>query len=122
MRANARQGGIFVLAGADLSSAPPSAVPDLRQLNEMIVGALCDRLEADPRRPERAPSGSVLRTLIEGRRETQRFPPDYQAQVLEEACGARYFQALQCLRAVTAPSAAHRRIAWLAKHGILRCP
>jgi len=114
--AAARARKLVGLAGAGVSAAKPSLLPGWYQLNERIVAALCRRIEdyrgrEDYLRP--------LRETLSARRTADRFPPDYQAQILEERCGEHYFRALQCLD-VSTGNDAHRGLAWLAQHRALR--
>jgi hypothetical protein len=113
---HARSNGIVVMAGAGVSAAPPSSLPDWFEINRLVLAALCERLETYLERPRYTDD---TRNAIDARRTADRFPPDYQAQILEEACGEHYFRALQSLD-VDATNEAHRAIAWLAKHGVVR--
>jgi tetratricopeptide (TPR) repeat protein len=111
-----RGDGIVVMAGAGVSAVPPSSLPGWYDLNAWIVDALRDRIEAYLGR------SGYLAPIVEAvaaRRTADRFPPDYQAQILEENCGAVYFEALQALE-VDACNGVHARLARMAKHGSLR--
>jgi hypothetical protein len=112
----ARRGELVVMAGAGVSAGPPSEVPSWYPLNAAIFKALRRRLEAGIDRP-----GWLERVEpdVAGAREAGRFPPDYQAQLIEEMCGERYFQGLQALD-ITAGNASHEAIAALAAGGALR--
>jgi len=107
---------IVILAGAGVSAGWPSAVPAWKALNRLIVHALCDRLESGLRRPDWL---SQIRALIDQQRDADRFPPEYQAQLIEEMCGERYFRALQALD-IDLVNSAHDAIAALAATGRVR--
>jgi hypothetical protein len=115
----ARQQGLVVMAGAGVSSAAPTRLPGWFSLNRMIVRALCDQVVADLG-AKYEPAIAGLRNMIDDRRTSQRFPPDYQAQLIEELCGERYFHAIGALDAVRTPNEGHRGIARLAKQGAVR--
>jgi len=104
---------IVILAGAGVSAGWPSAVPAWKALNRLIVHALCDRLESGLQRPDWL---SQIRVLIDQQRAADRFPPEYQAQLIEEMCGERYFRALQALD-VDVINSAHDAIAALGATG-----
>jgi hypothetical protein len=112
----ARAGGVVVFAGAGVSAGRPSALPGWRQLNEEIVSALRKRLE---KAVDRKRWLADVVTRVGGQRDAGRFPPDYQAQIIEEMCGDRYFRALQALD-VDVINSGHEAIAALAAGGALR--
>jgi hypothetical protein len=60
-----------------------------------------------------------LMAVIDAMRTAGRVPPDYQAQLIEEMCGDRYFRALQSLDVDTI-NAGHDGIAALAAAGALK--
>jgi len=107
---------LILMVGAGVSAGKPSALPGWKPLNAAIFHALAQRLQAGI-------SGRIdfeqLESLVENERNFNRFPPDYQAQLIYEMCGERYFQALQALD-VDAFNAAHAGIAALAQAGALR--
>ena len=112
----AGRGELVVMAGAGVSAGWPAAVPSWNPLNESIFHALRVRLAAGMEKP------GVLEPLessVTDARKGQQFPPDYQAQLIEEMCGMRYFQALQALD-IEHGNAAHEAIAVLAAGGALR--
>jgi NAD-dependent SIR2 family protein deacetylase len=112
----ARAGRVVVFAGAGVSAGRPSALPGWRQLNEEIVAALRTRLEQAVERKEWL---ADVVSRVGGQRDAGRFPPDYQAQIIEEMCGDRYFRALQALD-VDVVNSGHEGIAALAAGGALR--
>ncbi|MCX6543103.1 MAG: SIR2 family protein [Acidobacteria bacterium] len=113
---SARKGAVVVLAGAGVSAGRPSALPGWKALNAAIASALCRRLESSVDRPGWL---SKLMPVIAAERDADRFPPDYQAQLIEEMCGDRYFRALQSLD-VDVVNSSHDAIAALAAGGALR--
>lgn len=104
---------IVILAGAGVSAGWPSAVPAWKALNRLIVHALCDRIESGLQVAGWLADG---RAAIDRQRTDDRFPPEYQAQVIEEMCGERYFRALQALD-IGVINSAHDAIAALAATG-----
>jgi len=116
---HARRTGLVIMAGAGVSAALPTSLPGWHALNRMILQALCDQVAGDLS-TSRKDAIESLRGLIDNRRKEEKFPPDYQAQILEEMCGDRYFRAILSLGVVQALNEGHRRIAWLAKHGVVR--
>src|ERR1700753_2764857 len=107
---------LVVFAGAGILAGAPTSLSRLKPANAAIFRALRDRFESVLNakdwllRPEQA---------LESKRQEELFPPDYQAQVIEEVCGDRYFRALQSLD-VNVANAAHEGIAALAAAGALR--
>ncbi|MFX1536781.1 MAG: SIR2 family protein [Promethearchaeota archaeon] len=112
---HAKDGGIVVMVGAGVSAEPPSSLPSWKELNFLIVSALCHRIDTYLDRPGYT---NPLREVIDARRNANLFPPDYQSQILEENSGEHYFRALQSLD-LEVFNSAHEGIIWLAKHGIV---
>jgi hypothetical protein len=112
----ARRGDVVVMAGAGVSAGWPSAVPSWYPLNAAIFGALRRRLEAGIERPGWL---DEVEPEVVDARSAGRFPPDYQAQVIEDMCGRRYFEGLQALD-IDVGNSAHEAIAALAAGGALR--
>ena len=112
----ARAGRLVVFAGAGVSAGKPSALPGWRQLNEEIVGALRTRLATAVERQDWLKDVALR---VGGLRDAGRFPPDYQAQIIEEMCGDRYFRALQALD-VDVVNGGHEGIAAMAEARALR--
>ncbi len=112
----AQCGDLVIFAGAGVSAAPPTSLPGWKPLNAAIFRALRKRLETGVERKD-----WLLRmeALLDSQRDADKFPPDYQAQVIEEMCGVRYFHALQALD-VDVTNAAHRGIAALTASGAVR--
>jgi SIR2-like domain len=112
----ARRGALVIFAGAGVSAGAPTSLPGWKPLNAAIFRALRTRLERDLdtenwlAQPE---------SFLESARNADRFPPDYQAQVIEEMCGERYFRALQALD-VDVTNAGHEGIAALTASGAVR--
>lgn len=112
----AHERGVVVLAGAGVSADPPAALPGWLALNDAIAGSLAEKVGGDIDR--RAWTTSVADRIATRRRDGT-FPPEYQAQILEEVCGMTYFEALTTLD-VTQYNQAHDGIAALAQSGALR--
>jgi SIR2-like protein len=105
----------FVLfAGAGVSSAPPACLPGWWTLNDAILQALFDRIDGVEalNAEQRAGVLAELKDL----RQQNRYPPDYQADFLEEEAGLDYFRALQVLD-VREPNPIHRSVARMAARG-----
>ena len=113
----ARNCGLVVLAGAGVSMAPPSSLPSWSELNRMVLDALMRRLGDYTERREELEELFAL--LIERRDRQSIFPPEYQAQVMEEQVGATYFRSLQAVD-VPQRNAAHETLAVLAASGLLK--
>src|SRR5262249_54965238 len=111
-----RRDRIVVMAGAGVSAGPPSSLPGWKALNAAIVAALRHRIETGL-------NGRVSLTepeaLLNAARNANTLPPAYQAQVIEEVCGERYFRGLQSLD-VHVGNSAHESIASMAEDGMLR--
>src|SRR6516225_8821899 len=88
----ARRGKVIVMAGAGVSAVKPSALPGWKPMNAAIAQALARRLESSI---DRQGWLSRLLPIIDAERAVDRFPPDYQAQLIAEMSGDRYFRALQ---------------------------
>ena len=112
----ARQGSLVIFAGAGVSAGAPSSLPGWKPLNAAIFRALRLRLEAGL---ERTDWLAQSESFLDSERRADRFPPDYQAQVIEEMCGERYFRGLQALD-VHVTNAAHEGIAALTAAGAVR--
>jgi SIR2-like domain len=112
----ARQGEVVVLAGAGVSAGKPTSLPGWKPLNAAIVEALRHRLESALERPDWL---AQVGALVDAERGADRFPPEYQAQLIEEMCGERYFRALQALD-IDVVNAGHDGIAALASAGALK--
>lgn len=93
--------------------APPSSLPSWWQINEIVLESLARRLEAFM--PAKF-TEKVRNELITTRDRGKYFSPDYQAQIMEDECGAEYFRVLQALD-VEEVNGNHTAIAALAKAG-----
>ncbi len=85
---------IVIFAGAGCSMAPPSSLPGWNDLNDAILETLWDRLE-----DHRITKGfrEKILTSIKEKRSENKFPPDYQAQLMEEQVGMNYFKLLSAV-------------------------
>lgn len=107
--------GLVVFAGAGVSAARPTSLPGWYALNRRILGALGERIDIYIGRPGYS---QAISEAVDQRRDTHRFPPDFQAQILHELCGEDYFRALQAVD-LSVRSGGHEAIAWLGAHGVL---
>lgn len=103
---------LIVFAGAGLSMLPPTGLPSWREANGIVIDALCEESAEllGAKRAERA-----RRILLE-RHAAQRLPPEYQAEILADVLGSRYFHVLRHLDGQR-PNAAHLALAELARAG-----
>ena len=106
----------MIMAGAGLSAGRPTALPGWKPLNAAIARVLRQRLESALDRPGWLTSAMAS---VDVERDAGRFPPEYQAQVIEEMCGERYFQALQAMD-VDVLNTGHAAVAALAAAGAIR--
>jgi tetratricopeptide (TPR) repeat protein len=84
-------------------------------LNEHVVLALSHEIELFCG----AEQAADLARQINERRDNQRFPPEFQAEIISKHYGSGYFKVLQCLDGKE-PNAVHLAIATLAKSGYVR--
>src|SRR5207244_6693812 len=92
-----------------------TSLPDWNRLNTQIVAALSARLDAYWEKPGWL---EPVQAAIADRRSHDQFPPDYQAELLNENCGDDYFRALQAVD-VPVTNATHDAIAWLFRRGFV---
>src|SRR5262245_20324352 len=112
----ARQGNVVVMAGAGVSAGKPSSLPGWKPLNASIIQVLSQRLESALDRTNWLTDAV---SLVDAARSADRFPPEYQAQLIEEMCGERYFRGLQALD-IDVINASHEGIAALADAGCIK--
>ena len=82
---------LVIFAGAGCSVGAPASLPGWFDLNDAILEALWDRMT-----PYNLPDwirGDVM-DHIKAKRKQYAFPPDYQAQVMVERVGMKYFELL----------------------------
>lgn len=109
--------GYVILAGAGVSMDAPACLPSWFGFNDLVVDALCTRVTGYLDHPGWL---DQVREGVRFRRDTARvFPPDYQAQIIEEECGETYFHVLQSLDSPQG-NFAHESIAALAAAGHVR--
>ncbi len=108
--------GLVIFAGAGCSMSPPSSLPGWYDLNDAILDSLWDRLEE-----YRITKGFRERILpsIKKRRNDNKFPPDYQAQLMAERVGINYFELLSAVDSETY-NAVQYYTAVLAKAGLIK--
>lgn len=108
---------LVVFAGAGISMGAPANLPGWFGLNDLLMQTLWDRLQKEYR------VSGVIRSdfmdRLKARRDINRFPPDYQAQIMEDQAGIDYFRSLSSVDA-DVYNPAHHHIARLAKHGYLK--
>src|SRR5262249_1679656 len=114
--AHARDEGLLIFAGAGISTAPPSSLPNWWQFNEAVLNSLAGSVAAytTPKLGE-----WIFGELLARRSAGTQFAPDYMADIIAEEAGMDYFQVVQALDAEET-NAAHRAIARLAKSGGVR--
>ena len=108
---------LVVFAGAGISMGAPANLPGWFGLNDLLMQTLWDKLQKEYK------VSGVIRTgfmeWLKERRDINRFPPDYQAQIMEDQAGLDYFRSLSSVDSnVYNPT--HHHIARLAKHGFLQ--
>ena len=110
-------GAPFVaFVGAGASTIPPSCLPTWPQFNDLLLECLCERLAEYSR--NRQPTDAMLSLLRARRDETHFFPPDFQAQLIEEEVGLDYFRVWQSLE-TDSHGPVHSGLAELALRGRL---
>ena len=82
---------LVIFAGAGCSAGTPASLPGWFDLNDAILEALWDRME-----PYNLPTRvrGIVFDHIKTKRGQYAFPPDYQAQVMVERVGMKYFELL----------------------------
>ena len=111
-----QQANVVIFAGAGLSAGKPTALPGWWHMNSIIVDALAEKLENSL---ERKNWLANIIPIITATREANAFPPDYQAQLIHEMCGERYFRGLQAFD-VDVINDGHLSIAQLASTNALK--
>ncbi len=96
--------------------APPASLPGWNALNDAILDTLWDRL---PQYGIKDAWRDKILGAIRGHRDSNQFPPDYQAQLMAERTGIRYFELLSAVDA-DAYNAIHYYTALLAKTGTIK--
>jgi tetratricopeptide (TPR) repeat protein len=113
--ANHAERGIVVFCGAGVSMVAPACLPSWWQMNAEVVHALSRQIEPFCG-AERARDWAQQ---INIRRESGRFPPEFQAELIARRYGASYFKVLQCLDG-REPNVVHFALAALARSGHVR--
>jgi SIR2-like protein len=108
---------VVVFAGAGISMGAPANLPSWFELTNLLMQLLWDRLQ------QVYPIRNVIRDdfmdRFKARRNANQFPPDYQAQIMEDQVGMDYFRSLSSIDTTTY-NPTHHTIARLAKHGFLK--
>ncbi len=107
--------GLVIFCGAGVSMVPPTCLPSWWQMNAEVIRALCLQV-TDYVSSEKADTWAQA---INERRDSRRFPPEFQAELITKHFGHAYFDVLACLDGDT-PNTVHLAIAELAKAGHVR--
>ena len=105
---------LAVFAGAGLSVPAPTFLPSWWALQSAVLGGLSGAvagLVGEARARE-------LGARLLARQQEEKLPPEYQAQILADRLGRRYFEVLRLLDG-DVPNAAHVALAAMAKAGAL---
>lgn len=111
-----RHGKLVLFVGAGVSADAPTNLPDWWTLNREIVHAIAGRVQTMTGK-DYVPA--LAQAIIDRREKANRFPPDFQAQLIEDEAGTNYFEVLRVLDSPY-PNASHLRIAQMAKQGGVR--
>lgn len=106
----------IIFAGAGVSMAPPTSLPGWNALNDAILDTLWDML---PQYGIKDTWREKILGSIRQHRDANQFPPDYQAQLMAERAGIRYFELLSAVDA-DAYNAIHYYTALLARTGTIK--
>lgn len=109
------ENGLVIFCGAGVSMVAPTCLPSWWEMNEQVVYALTRQVESFIGKAEAV----QLAELINARRNSRQFPPEFQAEIITRHYGSTYFKVLECLDGDT-PNDVHRAIAALAKSGHVR--
>ena len=110
----ARRGRLIAFVGAGVSVAPPTCLPSWWEVNQAVVEALARQV--DPAVRDRARAAAAL---VSARQRADRFPPEYQAEIIVGRLRQRYFEVLRCLDG-DEPNGSHLALAALARAGHVR--
>jgi len=113
----AREHGLVVVAGAGVSMPAPTALPGWNDFNNLVLDGLGRRVSQATHNG--VDGTDVVRALKKMRDELGGYPPDFQAQLMEDECDAEYFRVLQVLD-VAERNSCHQAIAALASTGHVR--
>lgn len=116
LKAIAQRGKLVLFVGAGVSQAAPTNLPDWWTLNREVVHAIAGRVQAMTGKDYVA---DLAQAVLDRREKANRFPPDFQAQIIEEEAGTTYFEVLRVLDSPY-PNDSHLKIAQMAKMGSVR--
>jgi tetratricopeptide (TPR) repeat protein len=105
-------GRLVLFVGAGVSALPPTSLPSWWAMDRSVVRALMGPVV----QLTGADRAEMLAAAITTRQENNRFPPEYQAEVIARRLGDSYFKVLQCLDSTT-PNAIHLGVAALVRAG-----
>jgi hypothetical protein len=108
---------VVIFGGAGLSMGPPASLPGWLGLNDLLMEVLLEKIETEYR-AETLIKSKFMSTFTE-KRAANRFPPDYQAQIMEDQAGLDYFRSLSAVDSKVY-SPIQYATALLAKQGCLR--
>jgi hypothetical protein len=111
-----KRGKLVLFVGAGVSTAAPTNLPDWWTLNWEVVHAIAGRVEIMTGKDY---VKDLAQAVLDRREKAGRFPPDFQAQIIEEEAGTTYFEVLRVLDSAY-PNESHLRIAQMAKTGGVR--
>jgi len=113
----AKAHGLVLIAGAGVSMPVPTALPGWNDFNDLVLNALGRRVSEAT--DNRVSGAGVVDALRKSRDKMGGFPPDFQAQLMEDECDTEYFRVLQILD-VDVRNGCHEAIAAIAATGHLR--
>lgn len=114
---HARSERLVILAGAGVSAAKPSRIPDWNTFNKMLLTAVYRRASSYLDRSDLAEP--FVKAILDRRDNVGTFSPDYQAQIIHELCGSVYFEAWKAVD-LDQGNLCHDSIACLCTTGMVR--
>jgi hypothetical protein len=91
----AKAHGLVLIAGAGVSMPAPTALPGWNDFNDIVLAAIGRRVSQATQ--NNVDGAGVVDALKKCRDEMGGFPPDFQAQLMEDECDVDYFRVLQIL-------------------------
>jgi tetratricopeptide (TPR) repeat protein len=112
-----RRHGLVLLVGAGISVPAPSCLPGWTDFNDAVLDGLARR--AEKLTGGQLPAGETMFGLRTVRDKMGALPIDFQAQLMHEECGAKYFKVLQTID-TEVTNGCHTAISSLAAAGLLK--
>ncbi len=112
---NHTDNGLVVFCGAGVSMVAPTCLPSWWQMNEQVVNSLSVQVEPFCGKD----FASNIAVQINNRRDNNRFPPEFQAEIINAHYGKSYFKVLKCLDSEE-PNYVHTAIVELARMGYIK--